>query len=193
MAGGAGVTSAAQALPQLQGASSAIGSTGFVPPQAGGQTFQQALQANGGPGGFQQFTGAPAVGGSAGFQQAGAQAFQHALSLPNQGQLANPATNPAQAAQNANAAMPRWQQGLMGALTGQSQYGQNAPAIHQGLMQALSAGAQGQPGVASPSLPVARRQTGAVGAPSAFAGAVPLPQAAGAMTPGPVPPWIMRG
>lgn len=33
--------------------------------------------------------------------------------------------------------MPQWQQGLLGALTGSNQYGQNAPAIHKALLGAF--------------------------------------------------------
>lgn len=49
-------------------------------------------------------------------------------------------------APGAASGQPLWAQGLMGALTGSSQYGQNAPAIHKALMGMMQGhGQQPQP------------------------------------------------
>jgi hypothetical protein len=63
--------------------------------------------------------------------------------------------------------LPQWQQGLMGALTGSKQYGQNAPMIHQAL-----AGLMDQQRPQSPQMggQMPRPQ---MGAPMAFPGIAP--------------------
>ena len=167
-----GVTNVAQALQQLQGAGTApgmagapTGSTGFVPPHGALQASQAGMAGGaGGPGGFQQMTGAPAVGG-------------------------NPGANgvPAQAPPGQPQPMPQWQRGLMGLLTGSSQYGAAAPGIHAAVTQGLQA-AMPKPmqGGTAPQMQMARRQQmpmQPVGTQNQL-----LPQAAGAS----LAPWMQN-
>lgn len=66
--------------------------------------------------------------------------------------------------------LPQWQQGLMGALTGSSQYGQNAPAIHKMLSGLMAQGQQQQqPRPAGGMMP----QRPMSGAPMSFPGLAP--------------------
>lgn len=181
MSGGQQSPQVQQALSQLQGAvgpngqPAGMGSTGFVPPQGAAQAFQQGLQgmpaqgampaqASGGPGGFQQFAGAPPVGGNPGFQAPAAQQFAQSNAA-----LANPT------------ALPQWQRGLMGLMTGNPAYGQNAPTLSklaQGMMQ------MGPQGGAMPQAQMQRR--GGLQMPQMPASvAGQVPQSAGMIR----PPW----
>lgn len=49
--------------------------------------------------------------------------------------------------------MPMWQQGLMGALTGSTQYGKNAPMIHQAIAGMLQRPQQQAPMMGAPMRP----------------------------------------
>lgn len=72
------------------------------------------------------------------------------------------------------AAMPQWQKGLMGALTGNAAFGRNAPAIHQLMTQGLM-GSQPQqqaPPMAQPGQPPMQAPPPGIGQPPMQA---PLP------------------
>lgn len=196
MTGGSqqGVTNPSQALQQLQtqqgpgmqtgqmGMPQGIGSTGFVPSQQSNQAFLSPQQQPGQFAGFQGQMGQQA-GGAMVPQQQGAQAFQ-------QMSQANPALN----ANGSSSSMPQWQKGLMGAMTGDKQYGANAPAIHQALNSSMQMMQQGQGQQSqSPQMMMARRQMGSTGTTlNPMASTAPNSATAGSSTANSLAPWMRR-
>jgi hypothetical protein len=73
----------------------------------------------------------------------GSQTQQNPLAAAANAQASGTAGTAAGATQTA--AMPAWQKGLMGAMTGNPAFGQNAPAIHSLMAQGLGMGGQGIP------------------------------------------------
>ena len=109
--------------------------------------------------------------------------------------LANPQLSQAAAGANGatSGAMPMWQKGLMGLATGSSQYGQNAPAMHQALSQMVGGAAKPQQQGAAPPMMMRAPMAGMQQVPGM--GQSPqsqlLPQAAGAQQ-GAIAPWMMN-
>lgn len=98
---------------------------------------------------------------------------------------------PGQQAQQAGQ-MPLWQQGLMSAITGSPQYGQNSPQLSQGLKQLLAASSQqpqGPGGAQMQRRPMMQGQVAPVGAgaPGAVPGSAPQQPMAAAPS---MAPWM---
>ena len=93
---------------------------------------------------------------------------------------------------NAGQQMAPWQRGLMAALTGNQQYGQGAPGVHQAIGQLLNASnaQQQQPQRGAAPMMQMRRPMGQ--AQPINSGNVPMPTAAGAGAGASMAPWLQQ-